>query len=120
MSREVPPPADKPGIGETHDAVEAHEAAEPGMDLDVIEDRNDDHTDLDSLMAVLTKDAWKEITEANDEIMGVIRSLGGNGRKYIMGEQKVVATEGVQRSHQIPSPKLHHTGMKSEADLPRH
>ena len=51
------------------------------MVIDVIEDRNDDHTDLDSLMAILTKDTRKEIVEANDEIMGVIRELGGNGRK---------------------------------------
>ena len=70
-SREVPPPADEPGVGETHDAVESREEAGPGRDIDVIDD---DHTDLDSLMAVLTKDARKEIMEANDDIMGVIRA----------------------------------------------
>ena len=41
------------------------------MDIDMIEARNDDHTDLDALMAVLTKDTRKEIVEANGEIMGV-------------------------------------------------
>ena len=50
------------------------------MDVDVIDD---DHTDLDSLMTVLTKDARKEIMKANDDIMGVIRALEGNGRKYM-------------------------------------
>jgi hypothetical protein len=79
-SREVPPPADEPGVGETHDAFDAREEAGPGMDIDVIDE---DHTDLDSLMAVLTKDARKEITEANNDIMGVIRALGGNGRRYM-------------------------------------
>ena len=72
LSSKMDPPADEPGVGETHDADEAYGAAGPSMDIDMIEDRNDDHTDLDSLMAVLTNDARKEIVEANGEIVGFI------------------------------------------------
>ena len=42
------------------------------MDIDMIEDRNADHTDLDAPMAVLNKNAQKEIVEANGKIMGFI------------------------------------------------
>ena len=51
------------------------------MDIDMVEDRNADHTDLDALMAVLSKDAQKEIVKANSEIMCVIRALGGSRRR---------------------------------------
>ena len=74
-------------MGETHD-VEGHipekrGPAELDMDVDVMEHKSDDHTDLDEQMAVLTKDARQEIADANVEIMDVIRALGGSGHKCV-------------------------------------
>ena len=91
-SREVPPSADEPGGGETHDfegfIPESHGPVGLGMDVDVIADRSSDHTDLDALMPVFTRDARKEIAAANDEIMGVIRALGGIGHSYMRKRAK--------------------------------
>ena len=42
-SREVPPPADEPGVGEIHEFEgsfpEARGSAEPGMDIDLVEEK---------------------------------------------------------------------------------
>ena len=56
-SREVHPPTDEPGVGETHgfegSIPEARGSIEPGMDIDVVEENVD--TDLKELMAVLRR-----------------------------------------------------------------
>ena len=51
-----------------------------GMDFDLIEDKPD--TDLIDLMALLQRDEKREVQEANQEILAVIRSLRGSQGKY--------------------------------------
>ena len=54
-------------------------------------------------MAVLTKDARKDIVESSDEIMCVIRALGGNGRKYMRERTRgIKAVVSEIYSHQGP------------------
>ena len=40
------------------------------------------HSDLNELMDVLTRDDRDAVREANDEIMNVVRDLGGSDRKF--------------------------------------
>ena len=51
----------------------------PGMEIDVIDEP---HIDLNKLMDVLTRDDRDAVRAANDEIMRVVRVLGGSGRKF--------------------------------------
>ena len=51
----------------------------PGMEIDVIDEP---HSDLNELMDVLTRDDRDAVREANDEIMNVVRALGGSDRKF--------------------------------------
>ena len=99
-SREVPPPADDARLGETHQADAGssrmehgmldtgYESERPGytegqeisgMEIDVIDAP---HSDLNELMDVLTRDDRDAVREANDEIMNVVRALGGSDRKF--------------------------------------
>ena len=86
VSREVPPPADEPGGGETHEFKESFEApearvsAEPGMDIDLVEEKDD--VDLKRMMATLRRDEKAEIEETNREILAVLKSLGTDTAKY--------------------------------------
>ena len=50
-----------------------------GMAIDVIDEP---HRDLSDLMNVLTRDDRVAVREANDEIMNVVRALGGSDRKF--------------------------------------
>ena len=50
-----------------------------GMEIDVIDKP---HSDLSALMDVLTRDGRDAMREANDEIMNVVRALGGSDRKF--------------------------------------
>ena len=82
-SRELPPPIDEPGEGETDELEAVHEAresAELGMDIDLVQENVD--TDLKELMAVLRRDEKLEIEETNREIMIVLRSLGADTAQY--------------------------------------
>ena len=74
-SREVSPPADETGVAETHDPEGREQQAGPSMDIDMIDENN---LDLRELMSVLTRDARKEITEMNAEILEVVQALGGS------------------------------------------
>ena len=69
-SRVVLPPADEAGGAETQVpwAFVPQERAEPGMVVDVV----DTDEELRELMAVLTRDAKKEIAEHDDEIMPMV------------------------------------------------
>ena len=109
-SREVPPSPDDGRLAETrvsdgiplttssnadgdNGAVDV-EAIDPGMDIDLVEgslpvDYHVD-TDLMDLMATLTRDAKKEIDESNQEILAVIRSMGGNSKRYQRDRQKAM------------------------------
>ena len=101
-SREVPPPAEEPGVGETHRAGPAggfefrvgpaggfdynfddnrsnNEQEAPGMEVDLVDDSG---SDLRELMSVLTRDEREEVREADAEIMSVVRALGGSDRKF--------------------------------------
>ena len=101
-SREVPPPAEEAGGAETHraspwsfeprlgppggfnyensdDGRTDNVQAAPGMEVDVIDHPEDD---LRELMKVLGRADREEVLEANSEIMSVVRSLGGNDRKF--------------------------------------
>ena len=49
------------------------------MDIDMIDE---DHTDLQELMSVLTRDARKEIIETRAEILSVVQALGGSSTQY--------------------------------------
>ena len=49
------------------------------MEIDVV---NELHSDLSSLMNVLTRQEKDEVRESNAEIMSVVRALGGNDRKF--------------------------------------
>ena len=73
-SGEVPSPADELGVGGTHgfegSFSEAHESAEPGMDIDPVEANTD--VDLKQQMATLRRDEKLEIEETNREIMAVL------------------------------------------------
>ena len=40
------------------------------------------HSDLSSLMSVLSREEKGVVRGANDEIMSVVRALGGNDRKF--------------------------------------
>ena len=51
-----------------------------GMDIDIIEDKPD--TDLQEILAMMRANDRDEIKDANDEILAVIRSLGGDRGKY--------------------------------------
>ena len=57
-----------------------------GMDIDIVEPE----TDLKELMSVLTRDAKKQIKETNNEILSVIRALGGDGNRYKRERQKSI------------------------------
>ena len=83
-SREVPPPADEPGVGETHDLDGREQQAGPSMDIDMITE----DVDLKELMSVLTRDARKEIKELNAEILEVVQALGGSSGQYKRERQK--------------------------------
>ena len=89
-SREVPPPGDDAWLGETHQSYRDHGMLDtgydqcadgqeiPGMESDIITEQ---HSDLNSLLNVLTREEKDAVREANDEIMCVVRALGGNDRK---------------------------------------
>ena len=83
-SREVPPPADEPGVGETHEFEgsfpESHGSADPGMDIDLVEENT--NVDLKRMMATLRRDEKLEIEETNKEIMAVLNTLGADTAKY--------------------------------------
>ena len=49
------------------------------MDIDVIASQE---SDLKELFNVMTRDAVSQVKEHNDEILSVIRALGGNTGKY--------------------------------------
>ena len=49
------------------------------MEVDLVDDSGDD---LRELMKVLTRDEREEVRRANSEIMSVVRSLGGNDRRF--------------------------------------
>ena len=91
-SREVPPPADEPGGGETHEfegfIPENHEPAGLGMDVDAIDYKPE--TDLKELFSVMTRDARTEIGEDEREIIAVIRYLGGDGHRYRRERQRAM------------------------------
>ena len=97
-SIEVPPPADEPGLGETHDveglANEHYELAQPeprmdgGMDIDMIDEKPE--TDLKELLAVMHRDEKDEIFEANAEILAIVKSLGGNQAGYRRERRKAI------------------------------
>ena len=65
------------------DEVESthEEVPDPPSEIDVgiVDSSNDD---LRELLAILQRDEKAEIREANDEILAVIRSLGGSSGKY--------------------------------------
>ena len=79
-SREVPPPADEPGVGEAHgfegSFPAALESAELGMDIDLVEENTD--VDLKHKMATFRRDEKLEIGETNRDIMAVLNSLGAD------------------------------------------
>ena len=56
------------------------------MDIDFV---NTDE-ELRELMAVLTRDARKEIVEHDNEIMAVVRALGGDSQRYRRERSKAV------------------------------
>ena len=102
-SREVPPPAEEAGVAETHRAGPAvgfefrlgppggfdysndddgrldNVQEAPGMEVDLVDDSGDDFREL---MRVLTRDECEQVRRANSEIMSVVRSLGGNDRRF--------------------------------------
>ena len=55
------------------------------MELDSVEDAE---ADLRELMAVMTRDAKDEIKRHDDEIVAVVRALGGSIGKYRRERQK--------------------------------
>ena len=57
----------------------------PGMEVDTIEDAE---ADLRELMAVMTRDAKDEIKKHDDDIIAVVRALGGSVGKYRRERQK--------------------------------
>ena len=84
--------ADEAGQGETHDPTDREPAGGwdigigddvpqelPGMEVDMI---GENESDLKDLMKTLTRDAKEEVLAANQEIMSVIRMLGGDSQKY--------------------------------------
>ena len=84
--------ADEPGQGETHDPTDLEPAGGvdmgigvdvpqelPGMEVDMIAEND---SDLKDLVKTLTPDAKEEVLAANQEIMSVIRTLGGDSQKY--------------------------------------
>ena len=106
-SREVPPPTDEPGGGETHgfgfeSADQAREDVDPGMDIDVVDtdisgdrgtgEEENSETELRELMAVMTKDFQKEIREHERDIVDVIKALGGCSRRYKRERSKAINT----------------------------
>jgi hypothetical protein len=88
-SGEAPPPADDDRLVETHepashgvldmgfDSSEPQEV--PGMEIDTV---TADECDLKDLMKTMGRDAKREITTVNREILSVIRSLGGDHQRY--------------------------------------
>ena len=88
------PLPDEPGLGETRDGEgffpEQPELSRqgPGMDVDIIE--NKPETDLKELFSVLMRDARDEVSEANREIMSIVKSLGGNTGKYRRERQRAL------------------------------
>ena len=60
------------------------------MDVGIVDNKADD--DLRELLAILQRDEKAEIREANDEILAVIRSLGGSSGKYRRERQKALRT----------------------------
>ena len=79
VSREVPPLADEAGAAETHEDDANVEPVGPTMDIDIVETSEQD---LKELFSVMTRDAVAQVKEHNDEILSVIRALGGNTGKY--------------------------------------
>ena len=69
-SREVPPPADEAGGAETH--------ADPGMDIDTIEE----DIPMDELLALWDRGTRDEAKVINSEILSLVNSLGGSSSKY--------------------------------------
>ena len=59
---------------------------EAAMDIDVVEHSDD----LRELFAVLQRDEKMAIQEADDEILAVIKSLGGSGSRYRRERQKAL------------------------------
>ena len=51
----------------------------PGMEVDMI---GENSSDLKGLMKTLTRDAKEEVLAANQDIVSVIRMLGGDSQKY--------------------------------------
>ena len=51
----------------------------PGMEIDTV---TADECDLKDLMKTMGRDAKREITTVNREILSVIRSLGGDHQRY--------------------------------------
>ena len=50
------------------------------MDIDVVESKPE--TDLQELMAVMQRCDREQIQQANEDILAIVKSLGGNQGKY--------------------------------------
>ena len=57
------------------------------MEVDSIEESD---KELKSIMAVMMRDEKREIKEANDEMLSIIKSLGGDGAKYRRDRQRAL------------------------------
>ena len=77
-SKEVPSPADEPGVGDAYgfqgSFPEARGPAQPGMEIDLVEKNTD--VDFKLMMATLRRDEKIDIEETNREIMAALNSLG--------------------------------------------
>ena len=89
VSREVPPPADEAGAAETHEPKTEGAvwypgrseaiAADPGMDIDVIESPE---VELQELFNVVTRVIQEEVKQHESDSIGVVRALGGCANQY--------------------------------------
>ena len=84
VATEVPPEHDIDDTIEADDAPQQPQAAnhEPGMEIDMMHNENDNDFDLNRLLNALDQDQAKQMKEMNDEILSLVRDLGGNGNKY--------------------------------------
>ena len=88
-SGEAPPPADDDRLVGTHKPAthgvldmgfdDGRPQETPGMEIDVI---TADECDLKDLMRAMGRDAKREMSAVNREILSVIRALGGEQQRY--------------------------------------
>ena len=66
--------------GPVESKLQGDNGAEDGMDINAVDHSPD--TDMKQLLRLMQREQKVEIEEANDDILAVIKSLGGDKGKY--------------------------------------